>query len=132
MHAGPRRGRWLRAAAAALVIALALLVLLLAGRDRFEGAVVGADGEKVYVARGSERVQARFVDREQAETAYRVDVETGATRRTLAGRTGEHGAVSRLALPSVAPPARVSVRWTVGGRAVAQWVFLVRPRKPAG
>ncbi len=109
---------------------LALLALLLPRRDRFEGSVVSPGGDKVYVARAGEPLQLRFVDRRRAGTAYRVDASTGASRYALTGRTGKRGTASRLRLPSLAPPSRVSVRWTVGGRVVARWVLLVRPRKP--
>ena len=108
---------------------LALLALLLPGRDRFEGSVVTSSGDRVYVAREGEPLRLRFVDRRRAGTAYRVDASTGATRYGLTGRTGERGTASALRLRPVAPPSRVSVRWIVGGRVVARWVFLVRPRK---
>jgi hypothetical protein len=131
-QAGAPRGRRLRAAAAAtLVVALALLALLHA-RGRFEGAVVGADGGKVYVAREGQPVRLRFVDRERGWTAYRVLASTGSTTYALAGRTGRRGAASRVSLPDVGPPSRVSVRWMVGRHTAARWVFLVRAAKRAG
>ncbi len=132
-HADPRRGRRLGAVgAAALVVALGLLAVLLAGRGRFDGAVVSPGGDKVHVAREGQRVLLRFVDRERAGTAYRAEASTGATRYALAGRTGKRGAASRLTLLPIAAPSRVSVSWIVGGRMVARWVFLVRPRRPGG
>ena len=111
---------------------LALLALLLPGRDRFEGWVVSPSGDKVYVARAGEPLRVHFVDRRRAGTAYRVDASTGASRYPLSGRTGKRATASRLRLPRIAAPARVSVTWAVGGRVVARWVFLVRPRKPGG
>lgn len=112
------------------MVALALLALL-HGHGRFEGSVVKTSGGKVHVAREGERVRLRFVDRDRAATAYRVLITMGSTTTPLSGRTGRAGAASRLVL-DLPPPSRVSVRWTVGGRTAARWVFLVRPSKRAG
>lgn len=109
---------------------LLALVAALHGRGRFEGSVIGTGGEKVYVAREGQRVRLRFVDRRRAGTAYQVVATVGSsTLYGLGGRTGRPGAASVLALSDLGPPSRVSVRWTVGGRSAARWVFLVRPSK---
>lgn len=128
-HAGPRRGRRLRAITAALLVSALTLLALLHGHGRFEGSVVNAGDEKVYVARQGEAARLRFVDRDRAGTAYRVLVTTGSTSTPLLGRTSRAGAASRMVLRDLPSPSRVSVRWMVGERVVARWVFLVRPTK---
>jgi hypothetical protein len=112
------------------VVVLGVLALLAPAQGRYDGAVVTAGGDPVYVAREHERVWLRFVDRDRAGTAYRVVVSNGPTRYGLTGRTAQRGAPSRLAVGDVGPAARVSVRWEAGGRTAGRWVFLVRPRKP--
>lgn len=110
------------------MVALALLALL-HGHGRFEGSVVKTSGGKVHVAREGERVRLRFVDRDRAATAYRVLITMGSITTPLSGRTGRAGAASRMVLRDLRSPSRVSVRWMVGERVVARWVFLVRLTK---
>jgi hypothetical protein len=124
-----RRWAW-PLGAAGLVVVLALVVLL-RGRDRFDGYVAAAGGTQEHVIRTNQVVDLVFIDREHSNTPYEVTfthVNDHRTRRFRA-RTRGAGQLSRVRVHRAGTPSRVDVRWYVGGRVRDRWVFLVRPAK---
>ena len=126
-------GRRIRAiAVVGLLVALAALVLV-RGRDRFEGRVVSGEGKKAHVIYQREPFTLQFTDRRQAGTTYQVLYSQGGAVRFLQGRTGAKGNNSKIRVTNAGPRSRVTVRWLVDGKVRARWAFVVRgPRRRGG
>jgi hypothetical protein len=129
-EARARAGRRYRAVAVVALLAVLAALVLVRGRDRFEGTVVSSEGKKAHVIYQREPFTLHFTDRRQAGTAYQVLLSQAGAVRFFQGRTGANGKASKIRVTNVGSRARVTVRWLVNGKIKARWSFVVRaPRR---
>jgi hypothetical protein len=133
LQARARTGRRYRAAAVVALLAVLAALVLVRGRDRFEGTVVSSEGKKAHVIYQREPFTLRFSDRRQAGTAYQVLYSRGGAVRFFQGRTGAQGNASRIRVTNAGARSGVTVRWLVNGKVKARWAFVVHaPRRHSG
>jgi hypothetical protein len=133
VEARARSGRRFRAAAVVALLAALVALVLVRGRDRFEGKVVSGEGKKAHVIYQGEPFTLQFTDRRQAGTAYQVLYSQGGAVRFFQARTDAKGTAGTIRVTNAGPRSRVTVRWIVDGKVRARWAFVVRaPRKHGG
>jgi hypothetical protein len=127
------RARRFRAAAVVALLAVLTALVLLRGRDRFEGQVVSGEHKKAHVIYQREPFTLQFTDRSGGGTAYQVLYSQGGAVRFFQARTGAKGRVNKIRVTDAGPRTRVTVRWIVDAKVRARWAFVVRgPRKRGG
>lgn len=125
-------GRRIRAlAVVGLLVVLAALVLV-RGRDRFEGRLVSGEGKKAHVIYQGEPFTLQFTGRRQAGTTYQVLYSQQGAVRFFQGRTGAKGKTSKVRVTNAGAPSRVTVRWIVDGKVRARWALVVRASRKRG